>query len=277
MTDEWIQPVVSPEWVLACAREQKMVPIANYCMSIFSLSLFSSSADPFLPPSFPSLFRPPPPPPPSHSCSLLTFNPSTPPLSLLLSFPSNHETDSVITPNLSASLSSANLAQKPLPQRRATVTISEDPPAPLVAPKSELAEEEPEAPPSDGVVGGKVSPEPNPSVDPSVGVSVSEGKKEEVKEEEVKEEEVKEEVVEEEVMEDPQKEPLEDEKKPASAILKADTEELEVEEEDELGKEEEEEVELGKIGRGDEEVREELEREGVSGLEGGESMEDVGL
>ncbi|KAI5474277.1 chitin synthase [Pseudohyphozyma bogoriensis] len=101
-------PVVSPEWVIACAREQKMVPIANYY--------------------------------------------------------------SIGTTNHAASLSSAQLVNSSgqipkhtLPRRATVVSINEDAetasssshpvpavaPAPATAPRSELEDEEPDAPPAE--------------------------------------------------------------------------------------------------------------------------------
>ncbi|KAM0749709.1 hypothetical protein T439DRAFT_357238 [Meredithblackwellia eburnea MCA 4105] len=115
-------PVVSPEWVIACARESKMVPIANY----YSIGTTNHAAS-------------------LSSAQLVTPNGSIPP---------------------------SKPSQQALPRRATAVTIEEEPsqpvpvvaPAPTTLPRSELAEEEPDAPPAEEVAKREIPVHERPEI-----------------------------------------------------------------------------------------------------------------
>ncbi|KAK4049391.1 CCA tRNA nucleotidyltransferase, mitochondrial [Microbotryomycetes sp. JL201] len=116
-------PVVSPEWVLACHREQKMVPISNYYIGAVNHAASLSSAQ------------------------LVTSTGQIPP-----SKPVARRATAASIPEEGAG------PAENAPSATATVRPAV-PPAPTSLSRTELAEEEPERPPADSAVAGPAQSE----------------------------------------------------------------------------------------------------------------------
>ncbi|KAM0792882.1 hypothetical protein ACM66B_002644 [Microbotryomycetes sp. NB124-2] len=141
-------PVVSPEWVLACQREQKMVPISNYYIGAVNHAASLSSAQ------------------------LVTSTGQIPPSKPV----ARRATAATIPEEGAASASTDAAASAPSAARPAV------PPAPTSLSRTELAEEEPEKPPGDleaeptseAVAAEIASPPPPKAESPTITITAPE-------------------------------------------------------------------------------------------------------